>query len=88
MGTIVGAYDITCVTSVTDEQEIIDLNHLREFRLEDGSVHIEDCYTQQLFDRRIFAVESLSMIIIRNGLGVYELVIDCQVEVRRKIVVP
>lgn len=76
-GTIVGAYEITSVLSVTDEQEVIDLNHLRKFRLKDGSVHIEDCYTQQLFDRRIFAVQSLPMIIIRTVLGKYELGIDC-----------
>ncbi len=77
VGTIVGAYKITSVILVVDEQGVIDLNYLREFRREDGSVHIEDCYTRRLFDRGIVVVQSLSMIVSRAGLDEYELVIDC-----------
>ena len=77
VGTIVGAYEITSVILVVDEQGVINLKYLREFRQDDGSVHIEDCFTRRLFDRGIVVAQSLSMIISRAGLDEYELVIDC-----------
>ena len=50
VGAIVGVYEITSVILMIDEQGVINLNYLREFRQEDRSVHLEDCYTQRLFD--------------------------------------
>lgn len=69
VGAIVGVYEITSVILMIDEQGVINLNYLREFRQEDRSVHLEDCYTQRPFDGGIVVVQSSSMIMVLMNMS-------------------